>query len=574
MKKLFIITLAALTLAGCSDKKLEVYTVTYNSNGGTAVQKQTVEAGGTATAPENPSKQDYVFLFWSLENAATAYNFQTPVNANITLNANWQEESKVEYWQVSWYLNGGAWTAGYTPPAQVAKGGTLAEPAEPTKAGSTFEGWYKEAALTNKVNFPFDASGITANFTLYAKWTGSSVQVTALTINKNTLSLYTTDIETLTATVIPANVAVQWTTSNPQVAIVNSEGEVKATGAGTAVLTALAGDKQAVCDVTVTISVFVAGSYENYPQCNGILWKNGTRYDMKDKHSRDNYKSVFVYGGDIYVAGERTLGSGSSQPALWKNGVVQPLEMDTRGVANGVFVSDGNVYVAGRVIFLRTGTTNSYYYRAALWTNGKLQMLTDNTFDNPYANSVFVQGKDVYVAGLTTGTIDYKTVYMPAIWINGQLMKLVENEGSARSITVSDGDVYVAGTVVNGTLSGSGLSKHVAAVWKNDELKLLNPDEQSFAHSVCVYGQDAYVAGRGIGADLWKNNNLETLSANGALYSVFVYDNDVYAAGNIEIPVPGGTNNEAALWKNGVRQELSKEGLQGYSVTTSSVYIK
>ena len=170
MKKLFIITLAALTLAGCSDKKVEVYTVTYNSNGGTAVPKQTVEAGGTATAPENPSKQDYVFLFWGLENTATAYNFQTPVNANITLNANWQEESKVEYWQVSWQLNDGAWAAGYTPPAQVVKGGTLAEPTPPTKAGNTLEGWYKEAALTNKVAFPYNVSSLTADFTLYAKW--------------------------------------------------------------------------------------------------------------------------------------------------------------------------------------------------------------------------------------------------------------------------------------------------------------------------------------------------------------------------------------------------------------------
>jgi uncharacterized repeat protein (TIGR02543 family) len=50
------------------------------------------------------------------------------------------------------------------------KGGTLAEPAAPTKPGSTFDGWYKEAALTNKVAFPYDVTNVTGNFTLYAKW--------------------------------------------------------------------------------------------------------------------------------------------------------------------------------------------------------------------------------------------------------------------------------------------------------------------------------------------------------------------------------------------------------------------
>jgi uncharacterized repeat protein (TIGR02543 family) len=54
------------------------------------------------------------------------------------------------------------------------KGGTLAEPVAPVKAGSTFEGWYKEAELSSKINFPYDLSGVTADFTLYAKWTAES----------------------------------------------------------------------------------------------------------------------------------------------------------------------------------------------------------------------------------------------------------------------------------------------------------------------------------------------------------------------------------------------------------------
>ena len=186
MKKLFIIMLAAFIFVGCKDKKDEtaVYTVTFNVNGGSpAPEKQTVEAGQTATAPNSPSKQGYIFLFWSLDNATTAYNFQTPVTGNITLVANWQDEADVEYWQVTWQLNYGAWASGYTPPAQVVKGGTLAEPTNPVKAGNTFGGWYKEAALTNKVAFPYNVSSLTADFTLYAKWENESGGTSVITVN-------------------------------------------------------------------------------------------------------------------------------------------------------------------------------------------------------------------------------------------------------------------------------------------------------------------------------------------------------------------------------------------------------
>jgi len=47
----------------------------------------------------------------------------------------------------------------------------------PEKGDSIFEGWYKEAALTNKVNFPYDINSVTDDITLYAKWTDVSIPV-------------------------------------------------------------------------------------------------------------------------------------------------------------------------------------------------------------------------------------------------------------------------------------------------------------------------------------------------------------------------------------------------------------
>lgn len=179
MKKYLSILIVAVlaVFASCNDDDDKtVYTVTFDADGGTPVPSvQRVEAGNTITAPSaNPTKAGYSFLFWHLNGTTTAYNFQTPVNGAMTLYAKWQKESAAEYWQVTWNLNGGSWPSDDNHATQVIRGGTLAEPNAPTKAGNTFDGWYKEAGLTSKINFPYDVSGVTSDFTLYAKWTGGT----------------------------------------------------------------------------------------------------------------------------------------------------------------------------------------------------------------------------------------------------------------------------------------------------------------------------------------------------------------------------------------------------------------
>ena len=181
MKNIWIIALISIVLGvgSCSkEKKRDImYTVTFNSDGGSPTPDvQTIKAGDQAAAPAtNPAKTGYLFLFWYIEGATTAYNFQTPINRNITLYTKWQQEVVPEYWQVTWELNGGAWPASDNHATQALKGGTLSEPAAPTKSDYTFDGWYKEAALTNKVDFPYDVGNITGNITLYAKWLQEAV---------------------------------------------------------------------------------------------------------------------------------------------------------------------------------------------------------------------------------------------------------------------------------------------------------------------------------------------------------------------------------------------------------------
>lgn len=84
---------------------------------------------------------------------------------NVTLYAKWEEIiPEQESFTVSFDTDGGS----DVPPVTVLDGETFDKPDDPTKNGFTFEGWYKEAELTNI--WVFETDTVTANITLYAKW--------------------------------------------------------------------------------------------------------------------------------------------------------------------------------------------------------------------------------------------------------------------------------------------------------------------------------------------------------------------------------------------------------------------
>ncbi len=62
-------------------------TVTFNSNGGSAVAPQEVSNGGTASEPSAPTKDGYTFVKWQLN--GVDYHFTETVTEDITLDAIW-----------------------------------------------------------------------------------------------------------------------------------------------------------------------------------------------------------------------------------------------------------------------------------------------------------------------------------------------------------------------------------------------------------------------------------------------------------------------------------------------------
>ncbi|MCI7745668.1 MAG: InlB B-repeat-containing protein, partial [Collinsella sp.] len=63
---------------------------------------------------------------------------------------------------------GGSATGDQTP----ASGSTVTKPADPTREGYTFGGWYTDEACTKAYDF---SAAVTADMTLYAKWTKNAV---------------------------------------------------------------------------------------------------------------------------------------------------------------------------------------------------------------------------------------------------------------------------------------------------------------------------------------------------------------------------------------------------------------
>lgn len=98
MKRILAIVLVVsmmLSLASCGCQRREqgtVYLVTFETNGGSTVPSQTVEARKALQRPTDPTKEDHTFAGWYLDAELTQlYDFDKPVERDMTLYAKWEE---------------------------------------------------------------------------------------------------------------------------------------------------------------------------------------------------------------------------------------------------------------------------------------------------------------------------------------------------------------------------------------------------------------------------------------------------------------------------------------------------
>jgi uncharacterized repeat protein (TIGR02543 family) len=144
----------------------DIFTVSFDTNGGSPTPAQDIIEGGKATRPENPTMSAFGFVDW-YDNEGLAdphYDFNTPVTGNITLYAKWSNI----FHTVSFNSNGGS----PVDSQEIAEGGRASRPTPyPTKEGYAFGGWYSNSVLTALYDFN---TPVTGTITLYARWKEST----------------------------------------------------------------------------------------------------------------------------------------------------------------------------------------------------------------------------------------------------------------------------------------------------------------------------------------------------------------------------------------------------------------
>ena len=77
-----------------TEEPVTTFTVSFRTNGGTAVEQQTITEGGTVEKPMDPTRDGYTFTGWPLD--GQPYDFTTPITGNIVLDAAWEQNTPID----------------------------------------------------------------------------------------------------------------------------------------------------------------------------------------------------------------------------------------------------------------------------------------------------------------------------------------------------------------------------------------------------------------------------------------------------------------------------------------------
>lgn len=175
------------------------YEVTFNSNGGSPVDKQIVLESEYVVKPEDPTRLGYTFRDWTYNGTTWLFDIFT-VSKNIGLFANWD----INHYSIDYDLDGGI--------IETANPSTYTVESEftfnsPTKLGYEFVGWFDQ----DNIELKSITKGMTGDLSLKAKWTA----------NKNPLHISSTDLDKGSVQVLSGagytdeNITVLATPNNP-----------------------------------------------------------------------------------------------------------------------------------------------------------------------------------------------------------------------------------------------------------------------------------------------------------------------------------------------------------------------
>ena len=178
-------TMPAENMTVTAKWKVNQYTITFDTNGGSEITPITQDYGTAITAPANPTREGYTFIGWDKAIPATM-----PAE-NMTITAKW----KVNQYTITFDSNGGSEIA----PITQDYGTAITAPADPIREGYTFIGWDKAIPATMPAE----------NLTITAQWRDIAVPTGEIKIAENdwksffntiTFDLFFKDTQTVTVT--------------------------------------------------------------------------------------------------------------------------------------------------------------------------------------------------------------------------------------------------------------------------------------------------------------------------------------------------------------------------------------
>ncbi|MCL2798509.1 MAG: InlB B-repeat-containing protein, partial [Firmicutes bacterium] len=144
-----------------SAKWNRIFTITFNSAGGSEVMPVVAAETERIAAPPDPVYEGHKFSYWTLDGAR--FYFTAMPSRDITLTAVWAEAVTIRF-------DTGVAGVAAPPPMVEVPGAPIAAPAAPKNPGFVLSGWYDGETL-----FRFPATMPDEDLTLTAKWVAGGV---------------------------------------------------------------------------------------------------------------------------------------------------------------------------------------------------------------------------------------------------------------------------------------------------------------------------------------------------------------------------------------------------------------
>lgn len=463
-----------------TEPEVVTYTVTFESNGGSEVEAQVVEAGMTVAEPEAPTKTSYIFLGWYTDSELTnLYDFETPVTDDMTLYAAWEDDGICI---VTFDTNGGSAVV-----EQAVYDGEYAfRPENPTKEGYVFENWYADPELTTLFDF---SQPINADTTVYANWTELNVIITL------DAGDYADNIVNRTVTgSVAYNIAIESITYELASANSTTTGEIDLTEAEGFSIDVLLEDGDNVLTVFVaTVDGSVVSESVTMTFDSGYVYDSGEVYDEFDErliktpietdeegnptvYLVANILSLYFYDSVTYEEREafitETLGgevagylnSLDMMQILLPNPVPKAEEIGYIGETDLTLISEDEIWEYADALAAAYGDILESVDPEHIYMDSTLTITTDDPWGNNANNDWWLEAIDAYDAWEYDDyyNLDYLTDFTLGVMDNGFRTSHEDLSGNVRVIskkdTVDDHGTHVSGIIVAEANNGTGIA--------------------------------------------------------------------------------------------------------------------